>query len=53
MHTFFSFAHSIKDLTPEGCCILNPNYCPGWRDFKFIISLNALANVWCSEARSM
>jgi len=33
--------------------ILNSNYCPGWRDFKFIISFNALATIRCNEASSM
>jgi len=53
MHAFFSFAHGVKDLTLELCCILNSNYCPGWRDFKFIIFLKALATIWCTETSSM
>jgi len=50
---FFSFAQSIKDITLQSCCTLNSNYCPGWRDFKFLISLKELATIWCTETSSM
>ena len=29
------------------------NYCPGWRDFKFTVTLNALITVRCTETSSM
>ena len=31
----------------------HPNYCPGWRGFKFVVPLNALMTVWSTEASSM
>jgi len=31
----------------------DPNYCPGWRGFKFTVPLNALLTVWSTMASSM
>lgn len=37
-------------LTLQWCWGLNFNYCPVWRDFKYVKTLNALMIIHCTEA---
>jgi hypothetical protein len=32
---------------------LNSHDCPGWRDFKFVVPLNAVMTIWCMETGNM
>ena len=41
---------TLSFLTLQQHWGLNSNYCPGCRNFKFIVPSNVFMNVWCTKA---